>query len=134
MDEDGRPAEVERLRRENVRLRQLLGLDVDDPLPESPDSPATVPLPLDAPGRDVDATSSPADRLAVYRSLFRGRDDVYAVRWTNSRGGSGYVPAVTGGWRDDRPRNRRRYLALTDDVLVDHLAGRETVACIVAGR
>lgn len=127
MDDDGRPAEVERLRRENVRLRQLLGLAVDDPLPESPDGPAAIPLPLDAPGHDVDATSNPADRLAVYRSLFRGRDDVYAVRWTNARGGSGYVPAVAGGWRTDRPRSRRRYLALTDDVLVEHLAGRETV-------
>ncbi len=30
--------------------------------------------------------------LAVYRSLFKGRSDTYAVRW-EKEGGSGYMPA-----------------------------------------
>jgi superfamily II DNA or RNA helicase len=63
----------------------------------------------------------------VFQSLFRGRDDVYAVRWSNQSGKSGYVPAVAGGWRKDRPRHRRRYLPLTETVLTAHLEGEETI-------
>lgn len=130
MDEDleRSQAEAERLRRENQRLRQLLGLAPGDPLPgERTSRPSATVLPLDQPNRAVDARSSEAIRVALFRSLFRGRDDVYAVRWTNQHGESGYVPAVAGGWRKDRPRRQRRYLALTDDVVRTHLAGDETV-------
>ncbi|MBW3603382.1 MAG: DEAD/DEAH box helicase [Actinobacteria bacterium] len=130
MDEDleRSQAEVERLRRENQRLRQLLGLGPDDPLPGGRASrPSAAALPLDQPPRTVDARSAEAVRVALFRSLFRGRDDVYAVRWTNRHGESGYVPAVAGGWRKDRPRRQRRYLALTDDVVRAHLAGEETI-------
>ena len=130
MDEDleRSQAEVERLRRENQRLRQLLGLAPDDPLPgERTPRPSATVLPLDQPNRAVDARSSEAIRVALFRSLFRGRDDVYAVRWTNQHGESGYVPAVAGGWRKDRPRRQRRYLALTDDVVRAHLAGDDTI-------
>jgi superfamily II DNA or RNA helicase len=120
--------EFERLRRENQRLRQLLGLAPDDPLPgERTSKPSATELPLDQPNRVVDARSSEAIRVALFRSLFRGRDDVYAVRWTNQHGESGYVPAVAGGWRKDRPRRQRRYLALTDDVVRAHLAGDEII-------
>jgi hypothetical protein len=31
-------------------------------------------------------------RIALFRSLFHGRDDVYAVRWENADGRSGYMP------------------------------------------
>jgi superfamily II DNA or RNA helicase len=120
--------DVDRLRRENQRLRQLLGLGPDDPLPGGRASrPSATALPLDQPTRAVDARSTEAIRVALFRSLFRGRDDVYAVRWTNQHGESGYVPAVAGGWRKDRPRGQRRYLAVTDDVIRAHLAGDETI-------
>lgn len=120
--------EVDRLRRENQRLRQLLGLAPDDPLPGGRVSrPAATALPLDQPNRAVDARSTEAVRVALFRSLFRGRDDVYAVRWTNRHGESGYAPAVAGAWRKDRPRRQRHYLALTDDVVRAHLAGDETI-------
>jgi superfamily II DNA or RNA helicase len=120
--------EIERLRRENQRLRQLLGLAPDDPLPgERTSRPSATILPLDQPNRAADARSSQAIRVALFRSLFRGRDDVYAVRWTNQHGESGYVPAVAGGWRKDRPRRQRRYLTLTDDVVRAHLAGDDTI-------
>ncbi|CAN5911077.1 hypothetical protein BH23ACT10_BH23ACT10_37120 [soil metagenome] len=130
MDEDleRRQAEVDRLRCENLRLRQLLGLGPDDPLPGGRKTGSSaVALPLDEPAAAIDGRSTLADRVAKFRSLFRGRDDVYAIRWTNQRGESGYVPAVAGGWRKDRPRGRRRYLAVTDEVIRAHLAGDETV-------
>ncbi|HSJ44852.1 MAG TPA: DEAD/DEAH box helicase family protein [Euzebyales bacterium] len=127
MDEDRErsQAEVDRLRRENQRLRQLLGLGPGDPLPGGRASrPSATALPLDQPNRTIDARSS---EVALFRSLFRGRDDVYAVRWSNQHGESGYVPAVAGGWRKDRPRKQRRHLALTDDVIRAHLEGDETI-------
>lgn len=121
-------AEVDRLRRENQRLRQLLGLGPDDPFPGGRlPRPSATALPLDRSTQAVDARSSEAVRVALFRSLFRGRDDVYAVRWTNQHGESGYVPAVAGGWRKDRPRRQRRYLPLTDDVIRAHLAGDEII-------
>ena len=52
-------------------------------------SPA--PAPTDAP---VTMASSPADKIALFRSLFRGRTDVFPKRWDNPKTGkSGYSPA-----------------------------------------
>ncbi len=118
--------ELERLRAENRRLRQLLGMAPDDAVPGQA-RPVAVELPLAAPDHAVDARGSLDARVALFRSLFRGRDDVHALRWVNQRGVSGYVPAVAGGWRKDRPARARRYLPVTDEVIADHLAGERTV-------
>jgi len=46
----------------------------------------------------VDRTSSAAAKIALFRSLFVGRDDVYAQRWDNERSGKGgWGPVVRGG-------------------------------------
>jgi hypothetical protein len=43
---------------------------------------------------DVNHLSSPEDKIALFRSLFRGRDDVYPRRFENRKTGkSGYSPA-----------------------------------------
>jgi hypothetical protein len=36
--------------------------------------------------------------IALFRSLFRGRDDVYARRWQSADGRSGYMPASLKDW------------------------------------
>lgn len=42
--------------------------------------------------------SPPEAKVAFYGALFRGRADVYAVRWENTRTGhAGWMPAVAGG-------------------------------------
>jgi hypothetical protein len=66
-------AECERLREENRRLRERVGI---------PQKGATPPV-VAAPGLPgtVTGKSSPDDKVKLFRSLFRGRDDVYAVRW-----------------------------------------------------
>lgn len=62
--------------------------------------------------------------MALFRSLFAGRDDVYALRWENERTGKGgWGPAVAGGWANAR-RPDREYLPFTDDVASRHLAGQ----------
>ena len=71
--------------------------------------------------------SSVKEKIALFRSLFRGREDVYAVRWTNERTGkSGYSPACEDPWslRKGQPR---KFMPLTDQVVHDHLAGNNVI-------
>lgn len=79
--------EMERLHAENARLIALLGTHgIDWRLPE----PARVQPQEKAP-QTLHLT--PEEKIALFRRLFHGRDDVYAVRWENKAGKSGYAPA-----------------------------------------
>jgi superfamily II DNA or RNA helicase/very-short-patch-repair endonuclease len=83
----------------------------------------------------VDSRSSPDLKIALFRSLFRGRDDVYPRRFESRRTGeSGYAPACGNEWVPgicQKPRIKcadcpnRRFLAVTDDVIRWHLSGRD---------
>ena len=117
--------ENERLREENERLRGMLGLSPGGP-PDSGGS-ATPPLfPEDAPVPEVNGHSSPQEKIELFRTLFRGRDDVYARYWCDERTGKkGYSPATTG--RSQGRGGAKSYLPLTDDVLYRHLAGEHIV-------
>jgi hypothetical protein len=77
-------------------------------------------------------------RITLFRSFFRGRDDVYARRWQSADGArSGYVPASLKDWNAinrSQPEDRRKVdqatrtlLPLTDAVIESHLSGRETI-------
>lgn len=47
----------------------------------------------------VQAPSDNAAKIALFRSLFRGRDDVFPRRWENPKTGrSGYSPACANEW------------------------------------
>ena len=71
----------------------------------------------------VDGQSSTTDKVALFRSLFAGRDDVYAVRWENGRTGkSGWSPAVRGGWPNSH-RADREHLPYSEEVVNRHLGG-----------
>jgi len=82
----------------------------------------------------IDNRSSPEVKIGLFRSLFRGRDDVYPRRFESRRTGkSGYQPACANEWvRDvcEKPRVRcaecphRRFLPVTDDVIRWHLSGQ----------
>ena len=86
------------------------------------------------PGPDVVDNHSPPERkIALFRSLFRGREDVYAIRFESRRSGkAGYMPACGNEWVRgvcEKPRVKcgrcpnRRFLAVTDDVIRFHLEG-----------
>lgn len=72
-----------------------------------------------------------ADKLTVTAKLavFRRRDDVYAVRWTDAKTGkSGYMPACRIKYDDidlDTGKPRRQLLPFTDEVIVKHLRGND---------
>lgn len=80
---------------------------------------------------------SPDEKVALFRRLFTGRQDVYAVRWeSQSTGRSGYSPARDhdyGSHTYDPRRKKKvcgggcRDLPLTDDVLKHHLQGKHTI-------
>ncbi len=75
--------------------------------------------------------------MALFRRLFRGRDDVYPVRWESTKTGkSGYAPACANEWRPgvcEKPRVKctdcahRQLLPVTGAVIYAHLAGEHTV-------
>ncbi|OHC65243.1 MAG: hypothetical protein A2040_08905 [Rhodocyclales bacterium GWA2_65_19] len=119
-------AEIERLRRENEDLRQRLGPAVSDAAARY--EPLAVELPLESHPLPAVTNASPVqEKIGLFRSLFRGREDVYAIRWENAQSGKkGYAPACEDPWslRKGQPR---KYLPLTDQVIHDHLAGSKTI-------
>ncbi|MDN5853089.1 MAG: DEAD/DEAH box helicase [Actinomycetia bacterium] len=118
------PADLQRrhdeLLAENARLKRLLKLTDQEAAPAKPDQTAVFE---GRPG-PVDMRSDPDAKVAFYGRLFAGRTDVYATRWENrSMGRSGWVPAVTGGWRRHSRHENVSYLPLTPDVVAAHLRG-----------
>jgi hypothetical protein len=84
---------VAALQAENARLIALLDAHGIDWQP--PADPALIPL--------VRIESSSAlttdSKLALFRSLFKGRTDIYPLRWESKSGKSGYAPACANEWR-----------------------------------
>jgi hypothetical protein len=119
--------ELTALRAENARLIALLESHGIEWRPES--KPATPPA---EPSR-----LSTEEKLALFRRLFRGRTDVYPVRWeSKTTGRSGYAPACANEWRAgvcEKPRikcgdcSNRLLIPLSDAVIYNHLAGEHTV-------
>jgi hypothetical protein len=82
------------LRAEITRLHGLLGIrDVAGATPTFDPTLSVPPGGLtlfedETPGlAPVDAKSSAVEKIALFRTLFAGRDDVYALRWANPRPG-----------------------------------------------
>ena len=124
--------ENSRLREENARLHHILaahGIVLPQPPPGNP-----LPTEADVTAAPIDRDERARQRIALFRSLFRGREDVYARRWENADGRMGYMPAAVKDWNAinrSRPQDRkkvdektRRFLPLTDAVMEQHLHGR----------
>ncbi|WP_420467196.1 TOTE conflict system archaeo-eukaryotic primase domain-containing protein [Panacagrimonas sp.] len=120
-----------RLREENARLIALLeahGIDWKGrpAHPKQPSAPEPEPSKL-----------TPAEKIALFRRLFRGRTDVFPVRWEGkTTGKSGYTPACANEWRAgicEKPRikcsecGHRQFVPLSDGVFFEHLSGKKTV-------
>lgn len=122
---------LEKLKAENTRLIALLEAHgIDWKQPEAPERIAVI----------QDYQSQPLgtdDKIALFRSLFKGRTDIYPLRWESKGGKSGYSPACGNEWRPgicEKPRikctdcTKRQLMPVTDEVVYRHLAG-----AIVAG-
>ncbi len=127
------------LQAENARLVALLDSHgiAWRVTPAAASPPAlTEPMPEPAPAPPLPSLST-AEKVALFRRLFRGRTDVYPVRWEGKTSGkSGYAPACANEWRSgvcEKPRikcgdcSHRLLVPLSDSVIYDHLAGKQTV-------
>jgi superfamily II DNA or RNA helicase/very-short-patch-repair endonuclease len=86
-------------------------------------------------GMSISQASPPADKIALFRSLFRGRGEVHARRFESAKTGrSGYSPACGNEWARglcEKPRVKcgdcphQRWLPLSDEVLRWHLSGED---------
>jgi hypothetical protein len=80
----------------------------------------------------VHGRSSTGEKIALFRSLFRGREDVYPRRFESKKTGrSGYAPACGNEWVRgicEKPRIKcgdcphRAFLHVTDEVIRCHLS------------
>lgn len=139
------------IERENARLAALRQ-QVDDASarlaelhaelsahPEDPHALAEAP-----PVASAKAPSTNAEKIALFRSLFRGREDVFPRRWENPRTGkSGYSPACANEWEEGlcakkrRPGGGRRstcgecphqaFLPVDDTAVARHLRGEHVI-------
>ncbi|MBK9663163.1 MAG: DEAD/DEAH box helicase family protein [Nitrosomonas sp.] len=124
--------ELQQLREENTRLKALLtrcGIIWEEAAPDS-----TVSKTLESTPVTNQFTTS--DKIALFRRLFRGCEDVYSQRWKSAKGTSGYSPACSNEWKPGichKPRikcgdcNQRLLLPMTDQVIYDHLTGKQTI-------
>jgi hypothetical protein len=81
----------------------------------------------------VNQTSASQAKIALFRSLFRGRADVYPRRFESRKTNrAGYAPACANEWVRgicEKPRIKcaecpdRRFLPVTDEVIRWHLSG-----------
>ena len=93
---------------------------------------------LGTPGEDVDCSASPSppstagEKVALFRGLFRGRDDVFPKLWVNPRTDrKGYARACSNEWLRgvcEKPRVKcsecpnQAFISVSDQVVLDHPA------------
>jgi hypothetical protein len=127
MDSMADSDELTTLRAENGRLIALLeSQGIEWRARQQPSPPPVEPSRL-----SID------EKVTIFRRLFRGRIDVFPVRWqSKTTGKSGYAPACANEWRAgvcEKPRikcgdcGNRLLVPLSDTVIYNHLAGEHTV-------
>lgn len=113
--------EAEKTRSEIQQITNQLGAFVDrDEDPVSKENPPT-----------------PSEKVALFKSLFRGREDIFPRLWLNrSKDRKGYAPACANEWVHgicDKPRIKcggcahKAFLPLDDRAVLDHLQGRHVI-------
>ena len=83
----------------------------------------------------VNHQSSQEEKIRLFRSLFRGREDVFPRRFENSKTGkSGYAPVCRNEWAAgicQKPKiscaecNFRAFVPVSDEIIRNHLRGND---------
>jgi hypothetical protein len=83
----------------------------------------------------VDRNSTIESKITLFRRLFRGRSDVFPIRWENRKTGrSGYAPACANEWQRgicEKPKVKcsacpnQAFLAVDDVSMERHLRGTD---------
>jgi len=101
---------------------------------------ATLPIAINAKQSNsissVNNESPLSEKIRLYRSLFHGRDDIYAILWQNKTTlKSGYSPVCKNEWVHGLCQKfkvkcnqcpNREFAQLTDQVIQDHMEGKIT--------
>ncbi|WP_020681302.1 TOTE conflict system archaeo-eukaryotic primase domain-containing protein [Marinobacterium rhizophilum] len=91
---------------------------------------------LRAPPAHAQLILSPEQKVKLFRDLFRGRSDLFAVRWQNAQGRHGYSVACHNEWLPGickKPKvkcgncGHKHFKALDEQVIYEHLAGKQVV-------
>lgn len=134
--------ERDRLREENSRLRELLNQAGSHRVLTTEDRrlPPKQVIAEETPHTRVETPKSELsipEKISLFRSLFRGRQDVYAIRFETANGKAGYSPACRRDWDalrslsksewKKRDKETRQLLPLKDQAIHDHLSGKVTL-------
>ena len=125
-------AENKALKEENEALEAKLALG--EPL-DSRSSREGVPQNAAEakPSSHIDAIADPAEKIRLFMSLFKGRDDLYAKKWESREGRFGYAPVCLNEWNPGLCRKpevkcaictHKSYAALDEKVIDAHLRGK----------
>ena len=111
---------IKELEAENAELRKRLGEDVV-PVVQKPTAMQKL---------------SVQEKVGLFRSVFKGREDVFAKRWySKASGKGGYQPVCQNEWNRQLCDKRkfkcaecpnRQFAALTDKDIYRHLEGKDT--------
>jgi len=92
-------------------------------------------IPSEKAGDLVDRNSTIENKIALFRRLFRGRSDVFPIRWENRKTGrSGYAPACANEWQRgicEKPKVKcsacpnQAFFAVDDVSIERHLRGTD---------
>ncbi|OGH77466.1 MAG: hypothetical protein A2373_01260 [Candidatus Magasanikbacteria bacterium RIFOXYB1_FULL_40_15] len=80
---------------------------------------------------------TPQEKVDLFKSLFRGREDVFAVRWEKKDGStSGYTPVCLNEWKTglcNKTQGKKckdcqhsQYVGINDEYIEQHLRGAKT--------
>ncbi len=136
--EEDRDSLVERISREEARLARI-----EAARGESEERLRTLRMKLTSPDFEGRSSTRPpilkpptanTEKVELFRTLFRGRTDVFPTYWHNPRKQtSGYSPTCSNEWVSgicEKPRVKcgdcphQAFIPVTQQVLLDHLQGR----------
>ena len=138
---------IRMLEMENRILRDRLGIAADVPVVPAPGNDDPIPSAEAQPSHigagGFDQYRSPLEKITLFRTMFRGREDVFARRWQSVKTGkSGYSPVCSNEWKSGvcpKPQGscancpQRQLVPLSDEVIFRHLRGSDALGRDVVG-
>ena len=133
-------SQYEVLHKENEVLKSLLkihGIEYETRMKEDMNKPIYSLVSVPTISLSID------ERIRLFQSLFKGREDVFARRWfSKTTGKSGYQPVCINEWKQglcDKKKYRcvicpnRNFAPLTTQDMYRHLEGKDEYCCDVVG-
>ncbi|MBI9046271.1 MAG: hypothetical protein JEZ06_17385 [Anaerolineaceae bacterium] len=94
---------------------------------------STPQLSLNLQASTIDKNASQEEKISLFRSFFKGREDVFPRRFENRKTGKpGYAPVCLNEWKNgicQKPKischkcNHREFIPISDETIRSHLTG-----------